>query len=267
MAKLPPPRASAVALHCDSSNYPITKLPTPTASVNSGRLFAISKVTIRGQVERRKKQSPKLWASVEVWVGKIKLPPSSVKLLLSKFMRPSQGRNSFVTITDYYVLCSWQLALQLIPGSTADLHYCYSYYYLWKLALQNWERVFTFYQSEDPKPTKPSKRRKEEKEKMENKKGVSSSGRQRSIDPALKTRQSHKVVPWRTIVNNVVPLIVTLSGRIGKEVGCLACCGCTFESSWGCTDLFYARGAQGVLPMKVGVRPVNWIYRLSRHGQ
>ena len=32
----------------------------------------------------------------------------------------------------------------------------------------------------------------------------------------------------------------------------LARCGCTFESSWGCTDLYYARGAQGVLPMRVG---------------
>ena len=29
-----------------------------------------------------------------------------------------------------------------------------------------------------------------------------------------------------------------------------------------CTDLYYARGALGVLPMRVGVRPVNWIYRL-----
>ena len=44
----------------------------------------------------------------------------------------------------------------------------------------------------------------------------------------------------------------TLSGCIGKVVGCLACCGCTFDSRWGCIDLYYARGAQGVLPMRVG---------------
>ena len=34
--------------------------------------------------------------------------------------------------------------------------------------------------------------------------------------------------------------------------GYLACCGCTFESRLGCTNLYYARGAQGVLPMRVG---------------
>ena len=47
-----------------------------------------------------------------------------------------------------------------------------------------------------------------------------------------------------------------------KQGGCLACCGCTFQSRRGCSDLYYARGAQGVLPMRVRVRPVNWIYRL-----
>ena len=38
----------------------------------------------------------------------------------------------------------------------------------------------------------------------------------------------------------------SLSGRIDK-VGCTVdpCCG------WGCTDLYYARGAMGVLPMTV----------------
>ena len=50
-----------------------------------------------------------------------------------------------------------------------------------------------------------------------------------------------------------------------RQGGCLACCGCTFESRWGFTDLYCARGAQGVLPMRVGVRSVNWIYRLWRH--
>ena len=37
-----------------------------------------------------------------------------------------------------------------------------------------------------------------------------------------------------------------------RQGGCLACCGCTFESRWGCTFLYYARGAQGVLPMRLG---------------
>ena len=37
-----------------------------------------------------------------------------------------------------------------------------------------------------------------------------------------------------------------------RQGGCLACCGCTFESHWACTDLYYARGAQGVVPMRVG---------------
>ena len=32
-----------------------------------------------------------------------------------------------------------------------------------------------------------------------------------------------------------------------RQGGYLACCGCTFESSWGCNDLYYARGAQAVL--------------------
>ena len=36
-----------------------------------------------------------------------------------------------------------------------------------------------------------------------------------------------------------------------RQGGCLACCDCKFESRWGCTDLYYARGAQGILPMKV----------------
>ena len=34
------------------------------------------------------------------------------------------------------------------------------------------------------------------------------------------------------------------------------------QLSCDCTDLYYARGAQGVLPMRARVRPFNWIYRL-----
>ena len=53
---------------------------------------------------------------------------------------------------------------------------------------------------------------------------------------------------------------VALSGRIGKVVASHAAV--ARSSPAECTDLYYARGAQGVLPMRVGVRPVNWIYRL-----
>ena len=52
----------------------------------------------------------------------------------------------------------------------------------------------------------------------------------------------------------------TLSGRIGKVVASHAAV--ARSSPAECTDLYYARGAQGVLPMRVGMRPVNWIYRL-----
>ena len=47
--------------------------------------------------------------------------------------------------------------------------------------------------------------------------------------------------------------IYTLSGRIGKVVASHAD-GCKIESLlWlSCTYLYYARGAQGVLPMRVG---------------
>ena len=52
-----------------------------------------------------------------------------------------------------------------------------------------------------------------------------------------------------------------------RQGGCLACWrlqGRKIESwLWlSCTDLYFALGAQGVLPMRVGVRPVNWICRL-----
>ena len=52
----------------------------------------------------------------------------------------------------------------------------------------------------------------------------------------------------------------TLNGRIGKVVASHAAVARSIPLR--CTDLYYARGAQGVLPMRVGVRPVNWIYRL-----
>ena len=50
--------------------------------------------------------------------------------------------------------------------------------------------------------------------------------------------------------------IYTLSGRIGKVVASHAE-RCTFESRlWlSCTDLYYARGAQRVQPMRVGGAP------------
>ena len=52
----------------------------------------------------------------------------------------------------------------------------------------------------------------------------------------------------------------TLMGSIGNKVAAShAVHGCRVYSSRGCTDLYYARGDQGVLLMRVGVRPVNWI--------
>ena len=52
-----------------------------------------------------------------------------------------------------------------------------------------------------------------------------------------------------------------------RQGGCLACWSCKIDSrlSWDWTDLNHSRGVQGVLPMRVGIRPVNWIYRLWRH--
>ena len=37
-----------------------------------------------------------------------------------------------------------------------------------------------------------------------------------------------------------------------RQGGCLTCWGCMFESRWGCTNLYYACDAQGVLPMRAG---------------
>ena len=54
-----------------------------------------------------------------------------------------------------------------------------------------------------------------------------------------------------------------------RQGGCLACWSCKIDSwlNWGCTDLYYALGAQRVMTMRVGgcVWPVNWIFRLWRH--
>ena len=54
--------------------------------------------------------------------------------------------------------------------------------------------------------------------------------------------------------------LYTLSGRIGKVDASHAAV--ARSSPAECTDLYYARCAQEVLPMRVGVRPVHWIYRL-----
>ena len=43
----------------------------------------------------------------------------------------------------------------------------------------------------------------------------------------------------------------TLSGRIGKAVASHAAVARSSPAEVGCTDLYYARGAQGVLPMRV----------------
>ena len=52
----------------------------------------------------------------------------------------------------------------------------------------------------------------------------------------------------------------TLSDRIGKVVASHAAVASSIPADF--IDLYHARGAQGVLPMRVGVRPVNWIFRL-----
>ena len=54
------------------------------------------------------------------------------------------------------------------------------------------------------------------------------------------------------IIIKIIIIIIKYPEWQHRQDGCLACCGCTFESRWGCTDLYYARGAQGVLPMRVG---------------
>ena len=49
-----------------------------------------------------------------------------------------------------------------------------------------------------------------------------------------------------------------------RQGGYLACCGCTFDSGWGFTDLYYERGAQGVLLIRVGGATVTIIARDSQ---
>ena len=54
--------------------------------------------------------------------------------------------------------------------------------------------------------------------------------------------------------------VYTLSGRIGKVVASHVA---VARSSPAEVALIYTiHGAQGVLQMRVGVRPVNWIYHL-----
>ena len=62
-----------------------------------------------------------------------------------------------------------------------------------------------------------------------------------------------------------VALIYTMhvSGRIGEVV--VSHAAVARSSPAKCTDLYFARGAQEALPMRVEVRPVNWIYRLWHH--
>ena len=66
----------------------------------------------------------------------------------------------------------------------------------------------------------------------------------------VRWHQNSWPMPWTVFYTQNMDGILypELSHRQG---GCLACCGCTFESRPGCTDLYYARGAQGVLPMRV----------------
>ena len=55
---------------------------------------------------------------------------------------------------------------------------------------------------------------------------------------------------YRTRVYRIRRWIYTLSGRIGKVVASHAAVARSIPLR--CTDSYYARGAQGVLPMRVG---------------
>ena len=63
-------------------------------------------------------------------------------------------------------------------------------------------------------------------------------------DRAIKVLSLRILFLWKTLFHFLIYVMpfVCLSGRIGK---CLACFGCTLEFRWGCTHLYYARGAQG----------------------
>ena len=67
--------------------------------------------------------------------------------------------------------------------------------------MQGWDRADVLYQSKDPNPTKPTHKRKEEKA-VGDKGGESSSGKQKSIGPTLKTHQSHTI---EQAVNKINP--------------------------------------------------------------
>ena len=57
---------------------------------------------------------------------------------------------------------------------------------------------------------------------------------------------------------------IGLSGHIDEVVASHAeGCKIEFRLWLSCTDLYCARGAQGALPMKEGVRPVNWMQSLT----
>ena len=60
------------------------------------------------------------------------------------------------------------------------------------------------------------------------------------------------MLPWVCYLATLYQPCYTLYPEWPHRQGGLACFGCTFESRWCCTDLYYARGAQGVLPMRVG---------------
>ena len=60
----------------------------------------------------------------------------------------------------------------------------------------------------------------------------------------------HSLIPWVAALAMLLPSMLKVAESI---------------PGWGSTDLYNARGIHGVLPMRVGVRSVNLIYRLWRH--
>ena len=58
---------------------------------------------------------------------------------------------------------------------------------------------------------------------------------------------------WRVAIFSLfIPTMYLYTEWPHRQGGCLACCGCTFDSRRGCTDLYYARGSHGVLLIRVG---------------
>ena len=68
--------------------------------------------------------------------------------------------------------------------------------------------------------------------------------------------------PFRLIWNFLLNFGRSYPEWLHRQGGCLACCGCTFESRWGALIYTVHVALRGYCPWGWGVRSVNWIYRL-----